>query len=211
MEQCNMYVPLPYQENRQDVLIEAIKARSFGTLITTYDQKIHVSHIPFVVRIVDGQLKLIGHLARNNPQMHSLTGAPDAVATFVLDDAYISPGWYPSKQETGRAVPTWAYIAVEARGPVELIEAPDKILEIVDALTTHHEAARKEPWSSKDAPADYIDALLKGIIGLVMHPHTITGAWKLDQKRSLADRQGAALGLRRDDSDPEMAVRICDI
>ena len=199
-----MYVPLPYQENRQDVLVAAIRSRSFGSLITAQGGTIHVSHIPFICIVKDGNLELIGHLARPNPQARSLGDGVDAVAHFLLDEAYISPRWYPLKQETGRVVPTWNYIAVEARGPSELIEDPAEVMAIVDALTARHEMGRPDPWSSADAPRDYIDGLLKGIVGLRMRPHTLTGAWKLDQKKRDVDRLGAADGLRRDDGKMQM-------
>jgi transcriptional regulator len=198
-----MYIPLPFQENRPDILIAAIQARSFGTLITAHNGTIHISHIPFLCVTPAGQPELIAHLARQNPQARSLT-AGDAVASFLLDEAYISPSWYPLKQETGRVVPTWNYIAIEARGPAELIDNPDEMLPIVDALTARHEAGRAQPWSSGDAPGDYITALLKNIVGLRLRPHTLTGAWKLDQHKREVDRRGAAAGLR-DDGKSQMA------
>ncbi len=199
-----MYVPPPFREDRPDVLIAAIQARSFGTLITAESGTIHISHIPFLCVTSDGQPELIGHLARQNPQAGSLIGG-DAVASFLLDEAYISPGWYPLKQETGRVVPTWNYIAVEARGPVELIDDPAEMLPIVDALTARHEAGRAQPWSSADAPGEYIAGLLKAIVGLRLRVHSLTGAWKLDQHKREIDRLGAAAGLRGDDGKPQMA------
>ena len=200
-----MYVPLPFQEHRPEILIGAIQARSFGTLITAHGGDITISHIPFICVVTDGQPALIGHLARHNPQARSLADGADAVASFVLDEAYISPRWYPLKQETGRVVPTWNYIAVEARGLAELIDDPVGMLTIVDALTARHEADRTEPWSSADAPAEYIEALLKNIVGIRLRPHTLTGAWKLDQHKREVDRLGAAQGLRDDDGKEQMA------
>ncbi len=193
-----MYIPLPFRENRPEILIAAIQARSFGTLISAQDGHIHISHIPFQCVVTDGQPELIAHLARQNPQARALGDGADAVASFVLDEAYISPRWYPLKQETGRVVPTWTYIAVEARGPAELVDDPADMLTIVDALTARHETGRPAPWSSADAPGDYIAAMLERIVGLRLRPHTLTGAWKLDQHKREADRLGAAAGLRAD-------------
>lgn len=190
-----MYIPVPYQENRQDVLVEAIRRRSFGTLISHADGAIAVSHIPFACVERDGQVDLIAHLARPNPQWRGL-GAGEAVATFVLDDAYISPGWYPSKQDGGKVVPTWNYIAVEARGPVDVLDGKAELLPVLAMLTAHHEAARPEPWGIADAPEDYVDALLAGIVGIRMRVARLTGAWKLDQKKRESDRMGAVRGLR---------------
>jgi len=130
------------------------------------------------------------------------------VASFVLEDAYISPGWYPSKQEGGRVVPTWNYIAVEARGAARLVEEPGEVAAIVDGLTAIHEAGRRPPWSVADAPADYVAGLLKGIVGVALRVDRLTGAWKLDQKKSAADRQGAALALRGEGGNALLAARM---
>ncbi|WP_443749645.1 FMN-binding negative transcriptional regulator [Asticcacaulis solisilvae] len=203
-----MYVPAPYQENRRDVLVPAIAARAFGTLISTGADGIQISHAPFVVGSGGDSLELLCHLARANPQLRDIGEGAEVVATFLVDDAYISPGWYPSKQETGRAVPTWNYIAVEARGRAECIDAPDELLRLVETLTARHEAGRETPWSTADAPESYVEALLRGIVGVHIRVHGLTGAWKLDQKRPDADRQGAAKGLRDIDNRPEMARRM---
>ncbi len=200
-----MYIPLPFQEHRQEILVAAIQARSFGTLITADGGKIEISHLPMLCSITGNRPELIGHLARQNPQSRSLGMGGDAVASFILDEAYISPRWYPLKRETGRTVPTWNYIAVEARGPAELIDDPAELRDFVDAVTLRHETGRADPWSSADAPAEYIDALVKGIVGVRLRPHTLVGAWKLDQHKREVDRLGAANGLRADDGKMRMA------
>lgn len=201
-----MYVPNPYQETRREVLLAAIAARGFGTLISHGAQGIQLSHIPFVLHEAAGETYLLGHLARANPQWRDFLPGPagaaapraPAVAAFLLDDAYISPGWYPTKAQTGRAVPTWNYVAVEARGEVELVEAPAELLALVDRLTDPHEAHRAEPWRSADAPADFTAGLLRAIIGIRLHVRQLQGAWKLDQKKPDADRAGAARGLAQE-------------
>ena len=191
-----MYVPEPYQEQRREVLVEAIKARSFGTLITTGARGVNVSHIPFAVVENRGETTLVAHLARANPQWRDVAaGGNEAVASFLLGDAYISPGWYPSKAETGRVAPTWNYVAVEARGSVELIEDGPGLLDLVERLTQRHEADQPAPWSVAEAPGPYMDALLRAIIGLRLRVRELTGAWKLDQKKSAEDQAGAARGL----------------
>ena len=136
----------------------------------------------------------------NAPVHHTrrLAGT-EAAATFLIDDAYISPGWYPSKQDAGRVVPTWNYIAVEARGQMEVVEDAEGLLALLEPLTAAHENHRPRPWTVAEAPADYLAALLKGIVGIRMVAPVLTGAWKLDQKKAAADRLGAAAGLRRDE------------
>ncbi|RVU02213.1 FMN-binding negative transcriptional regulator [Novosphingobium umbonatum] len=193
-----MHVPTVFRENRRDVLVEAMTARSFGALVSTGDRGIALSHLPFICREVDGQVELLAHLHRQNQQVDHLCSGREVVVSFLIDDAYISPGWYPSKQETGRAVPTWNYVAVEARGIPQIVEDKSDLLTFVEAVTARHEAGRETPWSSADAPAEYIDGLLTGIVGVRIKVHELTGAWKLGQNKSASDRKGAAQGLSDD-------------
>jgi transcriptional regulator len=191
-----MYIPEPYQERRREVLVEAIKARSFGTLITLGARGVDISHIPFALVEDVGETTLVAHLARANPQWRDVaTSRNEAVASFLIGDAYISPGWYPSKTETGRVVPTWNYIAVEARGNIELVEDAPSLRDLLERLTQPHEADQPAPWSLADAPGPYLDALLRAIVGVRLRVRQLTGAWKLDQKKSAEDRAGAARGL----------------
>ena len=191
-----MHAPDAFLETRAEVLTAAIQARSFGTLITLGDHSIHTSYVPMATRTDrPGSLELIGHLARANPQWSDLSGQTEAVASFVVEDAYVSPGWYPSKAVTGKVVPTWNYVVVEARGALEVVQAEAELLEMIDDLTHQHEAGRPTPWSRGDAPSEYTEALLRGIVGFRLRVRELTGAWKLDQRKSASDREGAAAGL----------------
>jgi transcriptional regulator len=204
-----MYVPTPYVEDRPEILLEAVREVSFGTLITIGGEGIQISHIPFLpVRLETGEIVLLGHLARANPQWRGLDPGFEAVASFVVDNAYISPSWYPTKTETGKVVPTWNYIAVEARGRVEIVDDSPELLSILNDLTARHEAGCPQPWSAADAPRDYIETLLLGIVGIRLHVREMQGAWKLDQKKSPADRTGAASGLANDPKTEGMARRM---
>jgi transcriptional regulator len=200
-----MYIPPPYLETRRDILIGAIRARSFGTLITTGAAGIRLSHVPFAVTGPQSAPVLIAHLARANPQWQDAAAQPEAVAAFLLDDGYISPNWYPTKKETGKVVPTWNYVAVEARGAIEWVDSAKELLDLVNVLTDRHEQDRPQPWSTADAPADYTAGLLRGIVGLRLHVRELTGAWKLDQKKRASDRAGAAAGLDQDAANPALA------
>jgi transcriptional regulator len=176
-------------------LLEAIRARSFGTLITVGREGVGLSHVPFGVVEAGGRAVLIGHLARGNPQWREMAAGSEAVASVLVDDSYISPGWYPSLAETGRVVPTWAYVAVEARGHLEWVQEGAGLVELVALLTARHEDGRAAPWRMEDAPADYVAGLMRGIVGFRLHVRALTGAWKLDQQKGAADRAGAARGV----------------
>ena len=190
-----MYVPAPFQEHRREILLAAIEARTLGALVTAGAGGIRVSHLPFAIAGRAGEEVLVAHLARANPQWRDIAAGAQAVASFLLDDAYISPSWYPSKAETGKVVPTWNYVAVEARGAVELVEDAPALRTHVDELTARHEAGRPAPWSTADAPVDFTAALLSAIVGIRLHVSELTGAWKLGQNKRAPDRAGAADGL----------------
>ncbi len=111
-------------------------------------------------------------------------------------ESYITPSWYPTKRETGKVVPTWNYAVVQAYGAMRIVEDRDWLAGQIAALTAAHEAGRVEPWSVADAPAPFVEAQLKGIVGIEIPISRIEGKWKVSQNRPEADRRGVAEGLR---------------
>jgi transcriptional regulator len=201
-----MYIPEAYREDRLEVLLDVVNKISFGTLITASGGTIQTTQVPFVVMEHKGQTYLAGHLARANDQWKNYQTGDEAVANIIAADAYISPNWYPSKQETGKVVPTWNYVAVECRSPLILIEDTTTLLKILDALTDHHESSQPRPWATGDAPADYIEGLTKAIVGFLMPTSNIRGCWKLNQKKRQDDYLGTVQGLREDGAESEIAT-----
>lgn len=196
-----MYVPRHFQESRRAVLFEAVRSAGLGTLTTLNGGRLVASHLPFVLDAEAGaQGVLYGHLARANPQWRDFDQSVEALVSFVLADAYISPSWYPTKKETGKVVPTWNYIAVQASGPLTLVEEPAALRELVACLTGKQESGRSQPWSVDDAPDDFTAAMLRGIVGVRVEISGLTGAWKLSQNRSETDRLGVLQGLQSEGS-----------
>jgi transcriptional regulator len=148
---------------------------------------------------------LYGHVARANPQWRSAPVA-EAMAIFMGPDAYITPSWYATKQETGKVVPTWNYIAVHAYGPVEFFEDAARLLDVVTRLTELHEGPRADPWAVTDAPADFVRAQLRGIVGLRMPLARIEGKRKMSQNRSAEDRARVTAGLAASERPSDRAV-----
>jgi transcriptional regulator len=184
-----MYVPDHFREDRPDVLQDAVRRIGFATLITT---GMDANHLPMLLQ--DGMLR--GHVARANPVWKA--GDDEALAIFLGPHAYVSPGWYPSKAETGKVVPTWNYLTVHARGAIRWIQDADWLRAHVDALSDAHEAGRAEPWAVADAPTAYIDSLVRAIVGFEIAIETLEGKWKLSQNRSDPDREGVRDNLVRD-------------
>lgn len=191
-----MYTPPAFRQDDQAALADFMQAHPFATLVIAGDDGLEATHAPLLVdTAADGSLLLTGHLARPNPL--AAAGA-QALAIFHGPHGYVSPSWYPSKAEAGKAVPTWNYVAVHAEGVLERIDDPAELRAIVARLSDRFEAGRPEPWSVADAPAEYIEAMLRAIIGFRLRVSKLTGKWKLSQNRSAEDRAGVIDGLRRD-------------
>ena len=203
-----LYNPPHFRDQDQASLLAFIERRGLATLVTLgraeADPELDVTLLPMLHEAAPAPLgRLIGHVARANPQWRRLDGAVAAMALFQGGDDYVSPSWYPSKAEHGRVVPTWNYEAVVAWGRLTVLPEPAQILPIVTALTRRHEGARAaagkgEAWQVGDAPADFVQAQLKGIVGLALVIERLEGKRKLSQNRSEADRAGVFAGLARE-------------
>jgi transcriptional regulator len=192
-----VYIPPAYREQDLAALHAHIAAVGLATLVTVGEDGPLVSHLPLMLDPCVGRYgELTGHLARANPQWKASDLAKPALAIFMGPDAYVSPAWYPSKQEHGRVVPTWNYGTVHARGTLELFDDPERLMANVTGLTDHHESRVGSSWKVTDAPADYLRGQLKGIVGIVLKIDALEGKMKLSQNRSMADRQGVVSGLR---------------
>ena len=148
--------------------------------------------------LVDGD-RVIGHLARANDHWTRIAPASPGLVVVSGADAYVSPGWYATKAQHGRVVPTWNYSEVQLRGAVTVHDDPDWVLDVVTRLTERHEAGREQPWAVDDAPAKYVRGRLRAIVGIELVVDSVEGKAKLSQNRSDADREGAIAGLRVED------------
>lgn len=195
-----LYNPPAFRADDVAGLLDDIDAIGFATLITVGETEPLVSQLPMLLDRASGPLgTLTGHIARANPQWRSSDLTKSAVALFAGPQAYVSPSLYPSKREHGRVVPTWNYALVHVRGRLSLFDDPAALAEHVAALTARHEAARAAPWSVADAPADFVERQLKGIVGVRLDIEAIEGKMKLSQNREPADRAGVAEGLAASD------------
>ena len=206
-----MYLPSAFRQDDLAELHAQLQASPFALLTSAGATGVQASHLPLLLAPDEGEFgTLYGHFARANPHWRDLQGGAEALAVFSGPDAYISPGWYPAKAEHGKVVPTWNYIAVHARGPVELIEEPERLLQIVSRLSDQHESGRERPWAVSDAPREYIDSMLRAIVGFALPIRRLEGKWKLGQNRSAADQAGVRDGLAASPSpgDRELAARM---
>jgi len=191
-----MYVPPHFLEDDKAALHRAIGETRLATLVTLGSEGLEASHVPILLDEGEGPYGAIrGHLARANPQWRRASAETPALIMFLGPDAYVSPNWYATKRETGKVVPTWNYLAIHAYGRVEFFEDAERLRAIVTSLTQRHEGRREKPWAVSDAPEDYIQAQLRGIIGFRLPIDRLEGKWKLSQNRPEADRRGVIEGL----------------
>jgi transcriptional regulator len=202
-----MYIPRANIEDRIPVLHKLMEEQPFASLITVGSSGLFASHIPMVLEQNGAMGRLKGHLSRANTQWRDYTPSVQALAIFSGPQHYISPTWYPEKQETGKVVPTWNYVVVHAYGYLKVIEDPDWLMAHLQSLVNIHEANSPVPWKVGDAPADYIASQVKGIVGLEMAIERIEGKWKVSQNRSEQDRRGVARGLAELNTAESLAMK----
>jgi len=190
-----MYTPPAFREDDPAALAALMREAGLSTLVTSTEEGLVATPLPLILEESEGEFgTLYGHVAKANRQWQ-LAPTGEALAIFPGPDAYITPSWYASKREHGKVVPTWNYVAVHAHGPVEFFEDAERLRDVVTRLTLRHEAARAEPWAVGDAPERFIDAQLRGIVGLRLPITRIFGKRKMSQNRPEADRAGVAAGL----------------
>lgn len=201
-----MYIPAQFRTDDLPEIHAAMRATRLANLVTSGPGGLVATPLPMLLDAEEGEFgTLYAHVARANTQWRSGAGQ-EALVIFDGPDAYVSPSWYATKQEHGKVVPTWNYVAVHAYGPVEFTEDPDELRRLVTLLTERHEGARAQPWSVDDAPARFIEAQLRGIVGVRLPITRLEGKHKLSQNRSTEDRAGVKAGLLADGSPTNQAV-----
>ncbi|MEP6899409.1 MAG: FMN-binding negative transcriptional regulator [Rhodanobacter sp.] len=195
-----MYLPKSFEETRTEVLHGLIRDYPFATVIGRIEDGLAANHLPF--EMVGDVLH--GHVARGN-ELARMDGA-DVLVIFRGPDGYISPNWYPSKQETGREVPTWNYAVVHVHGRLRVVDDAMWLRRLLETLTDHHEAAQPRPWRIIDAPEDHIEKSLRAIVGLEVTVERIEGKFKLSQNHPSTNRAGVIAGLHQRNADGDMEL-----
>lgn len=183
-----MYTPAAFREEDLPTLHAQMVQTPLAIVVSHDENGTHASHLPLLLVPGEGPLgTLKGHFAKANPHWKSLAAGAEVLVIFPGEQAYISPGYYPSKAEHGRAVPTWNYIAVHAWGHAHTFEEPERLRQLLGELTHHHEHHRAQPWTIDEAPPAYIDSMLRAIVGFELPVARLEGKWKLGQNRDKND------------------------
>ncbi|MEH6365179.1 MAG: FMN-binding negative transcriptional regulator [Pseudomonas marincola] len=206
-----MYVPAHFNENRLAVLHDLIMQNPMGTFISHGVSGLDANHLPFEIDTTRGEFGVLeAHVARNNPVWTEIQDGDEVLVVFRAGDAYISPQWYPSKQEHHKQVPTWNYRVVHAHGRVKIHDNERFVRGLVAKLTRTHEAAMPNPWKMTDSPKDYIALMLKAIVGIEVEITRLEGKFKLSQNKEARDIEGAGNALiARDERALGLAMLGC--
>jgi transcriptional regulator len=192
-----MYQPDHFRVNDVPQMHALMRASPFATLVSSGSGGLYASHLPTVLKD-DGPYGIIEcHLARPNLHWRDLAEGSEALMIFHGPEGYITPNWYPSKAQHGKAVPTWNFAVVHAYGCPEVMQEGDWLLRHVTELTAQQESSEARPWVPSDAPATYIEVILRGIVGFRFAITRLEGKWKMSQNRELQDQVGAVKGLTK--------------
>ena len=191
-----MYLPKHFQVDDLQILARLITEYPLATLVGNLDGHLEVNHLPLMLS-TDGKT-LHGHIARTNPLVKvGEQDKRDVTVVFHGPNAYITPAWYPSKQETGKVVPTWNYAVVHAEGKLNLIDDPRWIRQHVSQMTDIHEPTYQSNWKLADAPEEYVQMMLKAIVGIEIKVSSLVGKFKLSQNRSPSEYAGVVDNLQK--------------
>lgn len=205
-----MYIPDHFLIKNSDVLHRIIRTHPLGVLVTLSPNGLDANHIPFELHTTQGEFGVLtAHVARTNPVWEQCRDGADVLVIFRGSESYISPNWYPSKHETHRQVPTWNYEVVHAHGWLTIQDEEKFVRGVVGRLTRTHEAAEPKPWKMGDSSPEYIDGMLKAIVGIEIAITRLEGKAKLSQNREAPDRLNAAEVLaRQGETELAQAMRI---
>jgi transcriptional regulator len=195
--EASVYLPEHFRETRIEVLQAFVAQHPLATLVAASGAGLSANHLPLRSELTSaGSGVLRGHIARANSLWRELAPGAAVLAIFTGPDSYISPNWYPSKQEHGKVVPTWNYATVHVHGTITFTHDAVWLRDLVTELTRVNEQGQPHPWQVSDAPADYIEGMLRAIVGFEITVTRIEAKFKGSQNRSVADRMAVDAALR---------------
>ncbi|MGY3859053.1 FMN-binding negative transcriptional regulator [Aeromonas intestinalis] len=203
-----MYLPTHFAVTEPEALHALMQAHPLGALITHGELGLDANHLPFEFDAGEGEHGVLrAHVARNNPLWREVTDGQEVLVIFRAAEGYVSPNWYPSKQEHHKQVPTWNYAVVHAHGRIRVRDDARFVRRLLASLTRCHEATEPSPWKMADAPRDYLETMVQAVVGIEIEITGLVGKFKLSQNKGVADRLGAVEALRGRDRE-ELAAAM---
>ncbi|MGL6233340.1 FMN-binding negative transcriptional regulator [Aeromonas rivipollensis] len=192
-----MYLPPHFEATDPASLHRLMRVYPLGALVTQGEQGLDANHLPFELDAGEGDHGVLrAHVARNNPLWQEVKEGQEVLVIFRAAEGYISPNWYPSKQEHHKQVPTWNYAVVHAHGRIRVRDDARFVRRLLATLTRTQEAAEPAPWKMADAPRDYIEAMVQAVVGIEIEIDQLVGKFKLSQNKEEGDRLGAVDALQ---------------
>lgn len=192
-----MYVPPHFDEPNTENLFDLIESNPLGVLITQGANGLDANHVPFELDRSRGEWgRLRCHVARKNSVWGDIATGDDVLVVFRAADAYVSPNWYPSKHEFHKQVPTWNYVVAHAHGRVTIRDNEAFVRRNVARLTHKHEASQPIPWKMADSSKEFVDSMVKAIVGLEIEITRLVGKAKLSQNKEKRDIRNAGQMLQ---------------
>ena len=198
-----MYIPAHFREDDLAILQALMREYSFATLVSTTDEGVPIATpLPFLLESEPapyGTLK--AHMALGNPQWRTFRQDREVLVLFQGPHAYVTPSWY----EETLSVPTWNYATVHAYGIPRIMEDPATLYELLKTLIQTHEAQFADPWPFEQLPGEYVEKMMKGIVGFSIEISRLEGKFKMSQNRMPRERARVAEELRKS-QDPSRRV-----
>ena len=188
-----------------------VESHPLGAWVCHAPSGLIANHVPFFLDRTRGTHgTLMGHVARANTVWRQLSLDAPSVVMFQGAQSYITPNWYPGKAEHGKVVPTWNYVVAHAHGIARVMEDPEWLLDMLNRLTRSQESQQSSAWRVSDAPADYIEKMVRGIVGIEVPIDRLEGKLKASQDEDMQDRQGTVKGLLSNPGEhsPAMAALV---
>jgi transcriptional regulator len=202
-----MYIAPHHTLTDPKAVASLIAAHPLGSWVCHCDGQLVANPVPFFLDTTLGPHgTLLGHVSRANPVWRALTPSTPSIVMFHGPQTYITPNGYPGKREHGRVVPTWNYAVAHAHGVAQVLDDPDSLLTLLHQLTTAQEAGQRTPWRIGDAPPTYINALLRGIVGIAIPIDRLEGKLKASQDEAMPDRLGTVEHLKATPGDNARAM-----
>ena len=200
-----MYLPKHFEHPDTAALHQLMREHPLATLVTHSADGLTADHIPLEFDAASNTLR--GHVARANPLWRAAAGQA-VLAVFQGPHAYVSPNWYPAKTATHKVVPTWNYAVVHAHGTLQVTESAPWLHALVSRLTQHHESTQPKPWAVSDAPDDYVQQMLRAIVGIEVPVQRVVGKYKLHQNHTAENHVGVVQSLMQGDGTAQAVAAL---
>ena len=192
-----MYIPPLHRLSDRESLFVLMAAHPLGAWVGQGRHGLVANHVPFLLDRERGPSgTLIGHVSRANSVWRELDAGAPSVVMFQGAQAYVTPAWYPGHAEHGEVVPTWNYVVAHAHGVARVVDDPQWLADMLRRLTEAHEAPQSTPWAMDDAPAPFMERMMRAIVGIEIPIDRLEGKLKASQDEALPDRRGTIRGLR---------------